>query len=162
MPYKDDEQRKLKQREAQRRYRQKNKDNPEYKNKKSATNKKYREKIKQDPIKNIEINKSKKDWANKNVEKIRLNTRKSHLWRRFNITIEEYDILYEKQKGLCAICEEPEKENNKRLAVDHNHDTGKVRGLLCRACNTSIGLLKEKQELFEKAIKYLKQNTNIV
>lgn len=163
MPYnKEDPKRKEKQAAAAKRYREKNKDNPEYKNKKYISDKRYREKIKLDPIKNAESNKYKKDWAISNPDKVKLAIRKRDLWRKFKITIEEYVSLYEKQKGLCAICEEPEKENNKRLAVDHNHDTGKVRGLLCRACNTGIGLLKEKQELFEKAIKYLKQNTNDV
>ncbi len=162
MPYSDKEKRKEKQREAQKRYREKNRNNPEYKARKALEDKRYREKINANPVKASEVNASKREWANNNPDKVKLAARKRDLLRKFNITIEEYDMLYEKQKGLCAICEEPEKENNKRLAVDHNHDTGKVRGLLCRACNTGIGLLQEKRELLEKAIKYLKQNTNDV
>jgi hypothetical protein len=51
--------------------------------------------------------------------------------------IAEYDRRFKEQRGLCAICRHPPK-NNKRFAVDHNHSTGKVRGLLCSVCNGRI------------------------
>jgi hypothetical protein len=70
-----------------------------------------------------------------------------------DITHDTYLMMYNKQAGKCAIC------NNvfPSLCVDHNHDTGKIRGLLCRQCNLGIAGLKEKEENFINAIKYLKE-----
>jgi hypothetical protein len=87
---------------------------------------------------------------------------KSRLKHRYNITLEEYNNLVIKQNGVCAICKEPETSidpRNKRkriLSVDHNHQTGQVRGLLCILCNQAIGMLKEKSDNFLNASKYLK------
>jgi Recombination endonuclease VII len=61
--------------------------------------------------------------------------------------------LLKEQNGLCAIC--GNKESERRLALDHCHDTGKIRGLLCGTCNTGIGMLKDSVELLEAATKYL-------
>lgn len=71
----------------------------------------------------------------------------------FGITIEDYDKMFKKQKGLCAICGLP--ENKIRLSVDHCHDTGEVRGLLCGSCNRGLGLFRDNCELLKKAINYL-------
>lgn len=65
---------------------------------------------------------------------------------RYGLTIEDYNVLVEKQNGLCAICGLPEKtiRGGKLLpiAIDHNHRSGEIRGLLCQSCNRAIGLLK--------------------
>lgn len=79
----------------------------------------------------------------------------------FGITLEEYNALSEEQDHLCAICRKPETVvgNGKRvrkLAVDHDHTTGKVRGLLCTGCNTALGRFNDDITLLEKAIHYLK------
>jgi hypothetical protein len=72
----------------------------------------------------------------------------------YGITPDEFKAMFEKQKGLCAICGElPRTKRN--LHVDHCHATGKVRGLLCNGCNTGIGALKESPKIFTNAIKYL-------
>jgi hypothetical protein len=62
------------------------------------------------------------------------------------------------QKGCCAICgvHQNERSDGKDLAVDHDHETGEVRGLLCTNCNTGIGQLQEDPEVLLKAIEYLK------
>ena len=78
-------------------------------------------------------------------------TRSSYLKRTYGITVEEYDKLVEVQQGRCAICD----ESDKALAVDHSHDTGEVRGLLCINCNTGIGSLKDDRSLLLKAVEYL-------
>lgn len=89
-------------------------------------------------------------------------TRGYNLKVRFDMSIDDYNHLFLKQRGLCAICSNPEvnkdkKGNIKWLAVDHNHSTGEIRGLLCSSCNTGIGLLGDSTEIMKKAIKYLKE-----
>ncbi len=64
-----------------------------------------------------------------------------------------YKTLLEQQNGCCAICKTPEGEV--RLAIDHCHDTGKVRGLLCSPCNTGLGQFKDRTDLLTSAISYL-------
>lgn len=91
-------------------------------------------------------------------DKARYNPRASkdrHLRRSYGITIKDYDKMFESQGGTCAICGRPETAKGRSLAVDHSHDTGEVRGLLCHACNTSIGKFRENREWLLKAIKYL-------
>jgi hypothetical protein len=68
--------------------------------------------------------------------------------------------MYEEQNGVCWICEKRTRgrgEEKNTLAVDHNHKTGKIRGLLCSNCNTGLGNLRDSIELLEKAITYLKE-----
>ena len=73
----------------------------------------------------------------------------------------EYDALVEKQDGKCGICGVTENLNRNRWCVDHDHSTGKVRGLLCVKCNTGIGNLGDTLEAVEKAVKYLKENSDV-
>jgi hypothetical protein len=74
--------------------------------------------------------------------------------------IEEYNELLAQQKGKCAICGSHESVLARRLAVDHSHKTGEVRGLLCFRCNASIGKFEDNIELLEKAIVYLRRYEN--
>lgn len=71
------------------------------------------------------------------TDKGKLSKYKAHLKYKFNLTLEEYDKMFEAQNGVCAICGLP--EIARRLAVDHDHKTGKIRGLLCANCNISLG-----------------------
>lgn len=64
-----------------------------------------------------------------------------------------YDQLLAKQGGKCAIC--GEEANGNRLAVDHNHETGEIRGLLCHQCNTGLGSFRDNPQLLKQAIAYL-------
>jgi len=87
-------------------------------------------------------------------------TRGNNLKQRFNMSIAEYNEIFLKQKGKCAICELAEtsvdsKGNIKWLSVDHHHGNGDIRGLLCNSCNTGIGLLQDSAKLMRSAIKYL-------
>lgn len=70
-----------------------------------------------------------------------------------NITHEEYVEQYTRLEGKCQICN----KHFKTLCVDHNHDTGKVRGLLCRPCNIAISALMEDKEIMQNAIKYIEE-----
>jgi hypothetical protein len=75
----------------------------------------------------------------------------------YGITIDEYDSMVAAQGGGCAICG-GQNWSGKSLSIDHNHNTNKVRGLLCNNCNTAIGLLGERIEVLASAINYLKEN----
>ena len=94
-------------------------------------------------------------WRAENLDK----RRNKELQRTFGITLADYNALLEEQGGVCAICSQPETAIRKGrvlpLAVDHNHRTGAVRGLLCSACNIGIGSLAESKERLLKAIAYL-------
>ena len=94
-------------------------------------------------------------WYKKNKERIQERMRGTAYMRYYGITIDEYDVLYEEQNRGCAICSAPTGSNNKRLAVDHNHETGEVRGLLCDDCNTGLGKFKDNPNLLAIAINYL-------
>jgi hypothetical protein len=78
--------------------------------------------------------------------------RRGHFRRRYGITVERYDEMLAGQGGGCAICDEPPGE--KRLCVDHDHDTGEVRGLLCHGCNVMLGLLTPTR--IQRAAEYLR------
>ena len=90
--------------------------------------------------------------------------RDQNLRKKFNITIDEYDLMMEEQEGTCAICNRKEVRKNmygiKRLSVDHNHITGKVRGLLCNDCNQGIGFLRSDEgvDLLLSAVEYMRRN----
>jgi hypothetical protein len=75
--------------------------------------------------------------------------------RTFGITADDFDRMLAEQSGACAICgERPEVEA--RMHVDHEHATGRIRGILCSRCNHAIGLLREDVALFERAVRYLR------
>lgn len=93
-----------------------------------------------------------------------MDTKLKHL---YGITLQQYAILYEAQKGLCAICSQQEtkiKDSGEYypLSVDHVAETGAIRGLLCSKCNLGIGAFQHDIELFEKVISYLKQRPKFV
>lgn len=81
---------------------------------------------------------------------------KSKLYRLnlYNLTLDEYNLLIQEQQNKCAICR---KESSKTLHIDHNHITGKVRGLLCNNCNRALGYLKDDAQILKSAIEYLKE-----
>jgi hypothetical protein len=80
----------------------------------------------------------------------------------FGISMEEFRAMSEAQDGKCAICGSnhagTRHGKKKTLAVDHDHETGKVRGLLCEACNQGIGKLKDDPEILMAAAEYLKRH----
>ena len=81
--------------------------------------------------------------------------RSAHLMRQYGITEQEYTALLRKQKGRCALCGD-KPPRHRQLDVDHNHLTGKVRGLLCIPCNLAVGVVEERwQEDFSRVSRYL-------
>jgi hypothetical protein len=85
--------------------------------------------------------------------------------RKYGISLAEYHRLFDEQKGACKICGATDPcgngSKNKRLYVDHCHDTGVVRGLLCHHCNVGLGSFKDDVNTLAKAIEYLSQNRAI-
>lgn len=77
------------------------------------------------------------------------------LLSRYGITVEDYNEMFEAQQGCCEICGRHQSEVNRTFDVDHNHETGKVRGLLCFDCNRGLGCVKENTTILAKAIEYL-------
>ena len=90
-------------------------------------------------------------------EGVRLSYRKQNLKHWFGITPEDYERMLGDQRGLCAICERHYSNFKNRLAVDHCHHTGKIRGLLCASCNSGLGKLQDDVDYLESAILYLKR-----
>jgi Recombination endonuclease VII/NUMOD3 motif len=88
-------------------------------------------------------------WRKKNEDKVR----DREYRKRFGISLAEYTDLWAKQGGVCAICQEPCKRG--RLCVDHDHEDGRVRGLLCRICNIIIGQINDDFDWLERAREYL-------
>lgn len=81
--------------------------------------------------------------------------RKRQLKIYYNISVEDYDTMLRYQNGLCAICSMPSPDN-RRLSIDHDHSTGKVRALLCRKCNSGLGYFGDNLDVISKAAEYLK------
>lgn len=82
-----------------------------------------------------------------------LRSRSNHLKSRYGLSVDQYNEMLKAQNNKCAICGD-DCPTGRSLAVDHNHDTGAVRGLLCSRCNIGIGQLKNITNL-AKAIEYL-------
>jgi len=100
-------------------------------------------------------------WKSKNQERYRIIHTNSDLKRKHGITLEEYNGLLAEQHGRCKICltTHSNRRTTNRLAVDHDHNTGLIRGLLCESCNRAIGLLKDNPSLLRKAAEYLEGNS---
>ena len=79
--------------------------------------------------------------------------------KRYGITPEQYLKMFSDQEGKCLICGQPEtclyRDQIRSLAVDHNHETGQVRGLLCNGCNNGLGRFKDDPSLLRLAAAYL-------
>lgn len=84
-----------------------------------------------------------------------MSNREKYLQRRFGISEKDYERMFTAQSKGCAICGRPPKKNH--LAVDHDHKTGRVRGLLCYNCNRRLIGRFRNPETFEKAARYLRR-----
>jgi hypothetical protein len=134
---------------------------------KDAMSKKWHRENKEYQINYRTINKDKisknaKDWRSKNRESYISEFRK----RKYGITQEQYLHMLKNQNGVCAICGNLETVTDKKtglirsLCVDHDHESGKIRGLLCSRCNVAIGLIDDSPEKAKKIFEYLSYHTN--
>ena len=91
-----------------------------------------------------------KAWIAANPERVRLRRIKE----KYGLRPDEFRALYDKQNGACAICAKPF-TSSKNTHVDHDHESGKIRGLLCSNCNSALGLMRENTTILRKAAEYL-------
>lgn len=100
-------------------------------------------------------------WAKENPNEWERMRRKSHLKKKYGITIEEYDKMVNAQKGVCAICKGSLTDSRGfRPHIDHCHKSNVVRGVLCGDCNKGLGLFKDDKERIFNAYKYLTNESN--
>lgn len=94
------------------------------------------------------------------TEKQKYQERAAYLKRKFNISYDAYYEMHEHQQGLCASCGQPETFKDRRsgtlqvLAVDHDHETGEIRALLCRDCNVALGYMRENPKRIRQLADY--------
>ena len=100
------------------------------------------------------------EWRTKNPEKYRQYLRKGHLKHAYGITVADWERMRDEQNGTCAICNGSGGEYG--LVVDHDHKSDRVRALLCQACNSAIGSLRESPDLCLKAAEYLQRHSSNV
>jgi Autographiviridae endonuclease VII len=94
-----------------------------------------------------------KDYYRNNIEWLKPLIRNSHLKRTYGITLEEFDKRLDEQGKVCALCGRGDRE----FCVDHCHTTLKIRGIICRQCNSGLGQFNDDPNLLEKAIIYLRK-----
>lgn len=98
-------------------------------------------------------NERNKNWRKLNPGKVKIYKRREAL-KQYLITLDQYNELNKAQQGLCRICGAEDKTRS--LAVDHDHKTNKVRGLLCNCCNRGLGYFYDNPNLLNNAVSYLK------
>lgn len=88
--------------------------------------------------------------------------KKLDIKRRYGISFEDYEAMYQAQNGVCAICKKPEKRIHQngtpsQLCIDHCHTTDAVRGLLCDECNRALALVHENPEITTSLLQYINE-----
>lgn len=101
-----------------------------------------------------QFNETSRRYRKNNPEKIKSIWRKAHLKSMYNLSLEAYDELLKVQKEKCAICDKAFSELKKNPHIDHDHNTGQIRGLLCGSCNTKLGWYEKYKEQIEQYIVY--------
>ncbi len=90
-----------------------------------------------------------------------LEAKGKYLKKTYDISLKDYEELYVLQFGLCAICHKPAPTEKPFFVVDHDHETGMVRGLLCNSCNVALGLLKDDMNTLRSAVVYLQNSKKL-
>lgn len=150
MPYADPEKR----REWARKRWEKSQNDPELRDKLRKYARESQRRRMQNPEIRAQAYVATKQW----VAKHSFGYRAVKLRTKYGLSIDDYNAMLRSQNWVCAICQQPETRNTATswLSVDHNHDSGKIRGLLCRSCNQGIGALRST-EICRNAVVYLEQ-----
>lgn len=97
-----------------------------------------------------------KAWQSRNPARIYAYQRKHHLKKKYGISVEDYNRTLLQQGGGCAVCGAMATDSlGRKLSVDHNHATGKARGLLCSRCNRAVADLREDRKIAKRMVEYL-------
>jgi hypothetical protein len=106
--------------------------------------------------------KRRKIWREKNPEKVAASIFKIYLKANYGLSVKEYEEKFKEQDGRCAICGSYDTGNkrHKRFGVDHDHISGKLRGLLCDRCNVGLGRFLDSKQILQNAIDYLSRWEN--
>lgn len=94
-------------------------------------------------------------WRAKNKQRNKEINANAYLKHTYGITLDDYNRMLDSQNGVCAICGKSPSEYKRKLHVDHDHSTGKNRGLLCVRCNYGLGYFEEDMVILENAKKYI-------
>lgn len=94
------------------------------------------------------------EWNKKNPLKRRASSRRNKLKSLYGLTEAQFEQMKIDQNSKCAIC-----ERKLKLVIDHDHETGKIRGLLCNSCNRGIGYLQDSENILKKAMVYVIKNS---
>lgn len=106
-----------------------------------------------------------KQWAKEYYKIYKDRGRNNKLLRVYGISLEQYNQMRITQNHKCKICEVDELNAGKKgLVIDHDHETGKIRGLLCGSCNRALGYFKDRLDILNKAVDYLskKSESNVI
>ena len=95
-------------------------------------------------------------WQSRNPLKVKQSQKSRNLWRWYRMTIEEFHAMFLRQGQVCAICKNDEPYGKRTWHVDHDHKTGKIRGILCSPCNLMLGHAKDNPETLRAASAYLR------
>ncbi len=119
-------------------------------------NAKAKERRKNDPEYRKRMIEKTERYIARNREKVLLYKKKHNLEKNHGLSWETYEVILKSQNNACAICEK-RNQPKRRFAVDHDHKTGRVRGLLCDKCNLGLGHFGDDISLFKQVIFYLKK-----
>ncbi len=114
----------------------------------------YQRRKARDPSFVLQKNEQGRRWRKKNPEKLALAQRKCKLKRLYGLTLEAYGLMLAAQNGCCAICQGGQ-QRGQEFAVDHDHKTGAIRGLLCHNCNHMLCKAKDDPAVLRRAAEYL-------
>lgn len=104
-----------------------------------------------------QINAYHRRYTKLNYERFKRWNKKSWLKRKYGITIEAFEALLQVQNFECGICDGPLKSEGQGTHIDHDHATGRIRGILCAQCNRGLGHMRDNVSFLRKAIEYLER-----
>ncbi len=110
-------------------------------------------------IKTLSAKINKQNYMKEYDVKRKMVVKEKNLINKYGMTLDEWNKLFQEQNGRCAICNIHQSELHWGLCVDHNHNTGHIRGLVCHKCNDGIGRLRADEGIYilKQAIKYIKK-----
>lgn len=141
--------------EAQKRFREKNKDNPDFKRKNAEAQAKFRATRTPEERERLRLEKNAYSLAHYHANRGKIAVQR--LAREHNVSVAEIERIVAAHQGACQICNRPAPlfQGREGGVIDHCHKTGRIRGVLCQPCNTGLGLFKDDPNNLARAKRYL-------